>query len=86
MNIARGLADYRLTAAAVMRAATHAWYGHQDRPTSWATLDARRAALLALRTAFWWVESARAQAAGNDVAVAAKLVALLEADRRQLTS
>ena len=74
---------YRLSTATAMHAATRAWYATQQSVTRFAAADTSRSAMLALRTAFWWLAAAREA----DPSLATEhLLGALHADQKRLLS
>ena len=69
-----------------MHAATRAWYASQRPSTRFAAADTNRSAMLALRTAFWWLHAAREADPSNTALATAsdQLLGALHADQRQL--
>jgi hypothetical protein len=83
-----GTARFRLSTARTMHAVTRHWYESQRMTSPFAAAETCRSAMLALRTAFWWVTAAR-EVANDDREVtssADQLLDLLALDRQHLVS
>lgn len=83
-----GTARFRLSTARTMHAVTRHWYESQRMSSPFAAAETCRSAMLALRTAFWWVTAAR-EVANEDREVTAsadQLLDLLALDRQHLVS